>query len=252
MNHPPLVSIAELPDFLAEAISHLKTRCDPSYSAMMLYLFDDGAIQFSPFRARLPFEYASTPEEVFEGSSPRHFDWPESWSSVRCYVPEFTEAYRPLFEDPDDIFESGFAGYRRFRRDVLLGVSSGSPPDVTLVSHDETEVVYEISCEHLAGPHLPTSFPPRTGIQAFARFYAFVSSGLGRYGPMTIEDGRFVGARLFGHDVTDDAVELLTSVPEIANLCQDLRQLLVEATAISESGFSKLESSFPNTQIRRS
>jgi hypothetical protein len=251
MSHLPTVRITELSDFLAGAILQQKQICDPSYSAMMLYLSDDGAIQCSPFRPRLPYEYASTPDEVFEGRSPRHFDWPDGWPAMRCYVPEFTDAYRPLYEGPDDTFEAGFAAYQRFRRDALVAASSGLPPDLTLVSHGETEVVYEISCEHVAGPRLPSSFPPRTGIQAFARFYAFVRSGIGRNGPMTFSDGHFVAARFFGRDVTDDAIALLTSIPDVASLCSHLHRLDAEATAISDAGFQMLQAAFPTTEIRR-
>lgn len=249
MLSPLPVDLTRLPSHLAGVIAKHE-RFSSKFPGVLLYLHDDGEISVAPFRSRLPFEYAATAHEAVRNGCPQHFDLAEPAWIDRFVVPEFRALYQPLFDGTEDTgFDEGFARYHSFRLRRLREASAASLTDVTIVAHTETEVVYEISCEAIAGPSLPSSFPPSTGIQAFARFYAYTRSGLGRYGPLRIEDGRFVSASLMGQDVTDDAAALIRDVPEIASLCPDLRAMTINATALSDQCIERLHVTFPDVTI---
>lgn len=249
MSAPHPIDLSRLPDHLAGVLK--RHECFASkFPGLLLYLSDDGEIRVTPFRPRLPFEYASTADEVLQMGCPRHFDWPEQpW--IDCFfVPEFRRLYQPLFDAiEDDGFDEGFASYHAFRLQSLRAAFGGSNLGVSVVTHTETEVVYEISCEAIAGPDLPSSFPPSTGIQAFARFYAYTRSALGQYGPLHIEDGRFVSASFMGRSVTDDAVALITGVSSIGSLCPDLRTITLNNTALTAGCVDALRTVFPQVTI---
>jgi hypothetical protein len=113
---------------------------------------------------------------------------------------------------------------------------------------DQGETIHRANLVYLWGNRPSRAFPAETSRILFTglmnKASTWPDSALKYDGDQVTE------ARFFGADFNDKYVDILASVPNVAELCKDLRLLILEATRIKPAAVTRLKLLFPNTEVR--
>jgi hypothetical protein len=67
---------------------------------------------------------------------------------------------------------------------------------------------------------------------------------------LKFDGDQVIEATFFGAEFNDKYVDILESVPNVAELCKGLRVLILESTRIKPEAIKRLKALFPNTEVR--
>jgi hypothetical protein len=113
---------------------------------------------------------------------------------------------------------------------------------------DQGETVHTANLVYLWGERPPKDFPAATPRELFTgllnKAHCWPGSALKLGGDKVIE------ARFFGAEYNDRYVDILESVPNVSELCKDLRVLTLEATRIKPAAEERLKALFPAAKVR--
>ncbi len=113
---------------------------------------------------------------------------------------------------------------------------------------DQGETVHRSNLVYLWGNRPSKAFPADTPRVLFS---ALMNKG--QVAPRTVlkfDGDQVTEATFFGAAFNDQYVDILESVPNVAELCKDLRVLILESTRIKPAGVERLKAMFPNTEVR--
>jgi hypothetical protein len=113
---------------------------------------------------------------------------------------------------------------------------------------DQGETVHRANLVYLWGNRPSKAFPAETPKILFTGLMNKASIW-----PSTVlkfDGDQVTEATFFGAEFNDKYVDILASVPNVAELCKDLRLLILESTRIKPQGVERLKSLFPNTEVR--
>ena len=113
---------------------------------------------------------------------------------------------------------------------------------------DQGETVNRSNLIYLWGNRPSKAFPADTPRILFTGLM-----NKGHIAPSTVlkfDGDQVTEATFFGAEFNDKYVDILESVPNVAELCKDLRVLILEHTRIKPAGIERLKALFPNADVR--
>jgi hypothetical protein len=113
---------------------------------------------------------------------------------------------------------------------------------------DQGEAVHLANLIHLWGQHPPKAFPAATPLAVFTSLMHKAQI----YPPdcLKVDNDQVIEATFFGHEFTNKYVNILESVPDVSELCKNLRVLFLNSTKITPAGVERLKALFPDTEVR--
>jgi hypothetical protein len=113
---------------------------------------------------------------------------------------------------------------------------------------DQGETVHTANLVYLWGERPPKAFPASTPRELFTALMNKASIW-----PSTVlkfNGDNVIEAVFFGAEFNDKYVDILESVPNVSELCKDLRVLNLEATRIKPAGVLRLKALFPAAEVK--
>ena len=113
---------------------------------------------------------------------------------------------------------------------------------------DQGETVHAANLVYLWGERPPKVFPASTPRELFTGLMNKASIWPGD--ALKLDGDKVVEATFFGAEFNDKYVTIISSVPNVTELCKDLRVLILEATRIKPAGVERLKELFPQAELR--
>jgi hypothetical protein len=185
------------------------------------------------------FEYGDISDESYEGVDP---DDPEASPSPKAEA-AFERRYNALIKKMAKFFKDAMAAPTLAPRFAALKKRNG----FAVYYVDQGETVHTANLVYLWGERPPKGFPAATPRELFTGLVNKAECS-----PRTdlkLDGDKVIEAEFFGAAYNDKYVDILESVPNVSELCKDLRVLTLEATRIKPAAFERLKALFPAAEV---
>jgi hypothetical protein len=186
------------------------------------------------------FEYGDISDESYEGVDP---DDPEASPSPKAEA-TFERKYNALIKKMAKFIKDAMAGPTLAPRFAALKKRNG----FAVYYVDQGETVDTANLVYLWGERPPKAFPAATPRELFTGLVNKAHCWPGT--ALKLDGDKVIEARFFGAEYNDKYVDILESVPNVSELCKDLRVLTLEATRIKPPAVERLKALFPTAKVR--
>lgn len=122
-------------------------------------------------------------------------------------------------------------------------------PKFAVFSVDAVEEVYPASLRFLWGSKPPRGIPSGSAREMFEFLLCKAQTPPDAGNVMKLEGGRVVQVTFFGAEFNDKSVDLIEQVPNVQELCKDLRELVLQDTRIKPPAVERLRRLLPNARV---
>jgi hypothetical protein len=186
------------------------------------------------------FEYGDISDESYEGVDP---DDPEASPSPEAEA-IFERKYNALVKKMAKSLKDAIASPTLAPRFAALKKHKG----FAVYYVDQGESLHTANLVYLWGERPPKAFPAATPRELL--------TGLMNKGSiwpdsvLKFDGDNVIEAKFFGANFNDKYVDILESVPDVSELCKDLRLLTLEATRIKPGGVERRKALFPKAKFK--
>jgi hypothetical protein len=186
------------------------------------------------------FEYGDISDESYEGVDP---DDPHASPSPKAEA-TFERKYNALVKKMAKFVKDAMAGPTLAPRFAAFKKRSG----FAVYYVDQGETVNTANLVYLWGERPPKGFPAATPRELFTGLVQKAESS-----PRTdlkFDGDKVIEAEFSGAAYNDKYVDILESVPNVSELCKDLRTLILQATRIKPAAVERLKALFPTAEVK--
>jgi hypothetical protein len=183
------------------------------------------------------YEYVDFADKYHEGANP------ETGPDARAGA-IFERKYNALLKKMARALKEALADPALAPRFAALAKRKGFAIDCV----DQGETVHTANLVYLWGERPPNGFPASTPRELFTGLMNKASIWPGS--ALKLDGDKVIEATFFGAEFNDKYVEILDSVPNVTELCKDLRVLILQATRIKPAGVERLKALFPQAELR--
>jgi hypothetical protein len=186
------------------------------------------------------FEYGDISDESYEGVDP---DDPEASPSPKAEA-IFERKCNALLKKMAKSLKDAIADPTLAPRFAALKKRK----DFAVYYVDQGESLHTANLVYLWGERPPKAFPAATPRELFTGLM-----NKGSIWPASVlkfDGDNVIEAKFFGANFNDKYVDILESVPDVSELCKDLRVVTLEATRIKPAGVERLKALFPQAKVK--